>query len=341
LFGIQNWHQTKYPKKNKSEQKIITNTSTDKPPNEKEKKEIDYHSLLQNDLKVLDEKKEPDHIIAEEPDHEEQKEYNVSDSIWNKYYGDTYVVEWKDFINGLPFKVTQEQERQLVTIIDYSMTNSVTKYKFSEFLKGFGPLENCLENVKKVVGAEWFFGFISASESKKFLEPQPVGTFLVRFSGSRPGAFVLDYIIKPGHVRSVRLTSHESGGFAALIVGGKERVFKTLHEIVDTYTKINVLVHPFSSELPEQDWFYGDITRDEAETLLLGQKPGTFLIRFSKEPGCFAASFVGQDGSFLNGLVTKAPNGYQVKSQGVVFKNLHEVVQHYIAEKIFSQVCIS
>jgi len=50
--------------KNKSEQKIITNTSTDKPPNEKEKKEIDYHSLLQNDLNVLDDKKENDHLIA-------------------------------------------------------------------------------------------------------------------------------------------------------------------------------------------------------------------------------------------------------------------------------------
>jgi hypothetical protein len=106
--------------------------------------------------------------------------------------------------------------------------------------------------VKRVVAADWFFGFISASESKKFLEQEPVGTFLVRFSGSQPGAFVLDYLREPMKVRSVRLTSSPSGGFAALIEGGKERVFKTLHDVIDTYTQMKVLVHSFSSDLPEK-----------------------------------------------------------------------------------------
>jgi len=221
------------------------------------------------------------------------------------------------------------------------MTKSVTRYKFSEFLKGFGPLEKALENVKKVVAAEWFFGFISASESKKFWEQQPVGTFLVRFSGSRPGAFVLDYLREPMKVRSVRLTSHPSGGFSALIEGGKERVFKSLHEVVETYTTMNVLVHPFSSDLPEKDWFYGDISSEEAETLLESQKYGTFLIRFSNQPGCFAASFVGESNEIKKGLITKAQGGWQVKNQGMIFKTLDDLVAHYKKENIFSVPCQS
>lgn len=31
-------------------------------------------------------------------------------------------------------------------------------------------------------------------EAKKYLEFAPVGVFLVRFSGSRPGSFAIDYV---------------------------------------------------------------------------------------------------------------------------------------------------
>ncbi len=108
----------------------------------------------------------------------------------------------------------------------------------------------------------WFFGFISADEGKKFLELSPVGTFLIRFSGSKPGSFVLDYVPSPGKVISVRLNSHLSGtffvlmmmtlegGFSAMTSGGKDLVFKSLHEVVETYKAKNVLTHPFSSTLP-------------------------------------------------------------------------------------------
>jgi hypothetical protein len=109
--------------------------------------------------------------------------------------------------------------------------------------------------VKSVVSADWFHGFISANESKRFLEQQGVGTFLIRFSGSRPGSFVLDYVRTVGHVRSVRLTGHPDGGFAVLIEGpGQERtrVFKSLHELVETYTKMEVLSTPFESSLPKK-----------------------------------------------------------------------------------------
>jgi hypothetical protein len=72
-----------------------------------------------------------------------------------------------------------------------------------------------------------------------------MGTYLIRFSGSKPGSFVLDYVTKTGTVNSVRLNSHISGGFSAMVQGGqKEVVFKTLHELLETYINVNVLTQP-------------------------------------------------------------------------------------------------
>jgi hypothetical protein len=279
-------------------------------------------------------------------------------AVWDKRFGDVYVKEWSEFIVGLKIPISAEESSQLRTIIDYSRTGSVTRYKFIEFLKGFGPLERCVENVKRVVASDWFHGFISANESKKFLEQQPVGTFLIRFSGSRPGAFVLDYVREIGHVRSVRLKSHISGGFAAQgeRPGAKELIFKSLEDLVDTYRKMGVLTLPFSSSLTSKPWFYGDVTADEAELLLQGQPAGTFLIRFSGQRGHLAASYVGPqtaqstngmiraetiapgaDLKVQKGLITKHAAGWQVGGAGMVFGTVDELIVHYQEQKIFTQ----
>ena len=170
--------------------------------------------------------------------------------IWDNLFGNqVYVVPWNLFIrklNTTNVTIDNTAEKQLKTILDYSNTGSVTRFKFGEFLKGFGPtLEQCIENVNRVVSADWFVGFISANEGRKFLEQTTPGTFLIRFSGSKPGSFVLDYVTKTGQVSSVRLNSHITGGFSAAVQGGqKEVIFKSLHDLVDTYKNVKVLSVP-------------------------------------------------------------------------------------------------
>jgi len=100
---------------------------------------------------------------------------------------------------------------------------------------------------------------------------------------------------------------------------------------------MGLLKYPFSSKLPHSPWFHGDLTREEAEQLLKGHIAGTFLIRFSKEPGCYAASFVGKNGESQNGLITKSLGGYQVNRQGMSFVSLEDLIKHYIDLGIFSQ----
>lgn len=77
------------------------------------------------------------------------------------------------------------------------------------------------------------------------------------------------------------------------------------------------------------------MSREECEALLRDKSVGTFLIRLSSQPGCFAASFVGVDKSVKHGIITKHENGYQVKREGVVFKTLEALISHYYEEKIF------
>lgn len=255
------------------------------------------------------------------------------DEFWEKRFNALYVVPWPKFIAGLGIPVTEDDEQILKTILD--ATDTVLKPKFCAFLKAFGPIEKCILNVKKLVDVDWFHGYISSPESKKFLEATAPGTFIVRFSGSRPGYFVLDYSRGGNSVRSVRLQNQPNGGFLAPIEGGSERVFQSLDELVETYRKMGVLGLPFSSTLPQKPWFFGDVTREEASELLKDQPFGTFIIRFSNQPGCYAASFVGEQGGIKKGLLTKNEKGYQVNHQGLVFKNLDDLIKHYMEQNIF------
>lgn len=113
----------------------------------------------------------------------------------------------------------------------------------------------------------WFHGFINLNESKKFLEQQSPGTFLIRFSGSRPGAFVLDYVKEIGHVRSVRISNNPEGifsyskkiylflflgGFYAMTENNEKKIFKSLHELIYEYMNTGVLIKPFPSTLSKK-----------------------------------------------------------------------------------------
>lgn len=42
----------------------------------------------------------------------------------------------------------------------------------------------------------------------------------------------------------------------------------------------------------ERSWKLGNIIRNQAEALLRGKRDGTFLVRDSSKPGCYACSVV-------------------------------------------------
>jgi len=295
------------------------------------------------------------------------------DITWNHLFGEqTFVVSWEEFTNALRSEIefNEREENLLISILDNSFTGSVTRTKFSEFIKSFGPLSECMSNVIKIVSTPWFQGYMTAEESQKYLETEEVGTFLVRFSNSKGGAFALDYVrlaemnqaqplygpmlttnVRKSYEHAVESNSDYGSFFARKIVSSvliesvgigfklkenyTDKLFKTLQEVLNHYK--NVLVQPFVSNLANEPWFHGNINTDEAEELLRGQLPGTFLIRFSSQIGCFATSFVDYEGNVCKSLIKRVLGGFTFESSSDkrVFPTIRTLVEEFMNNKLF------
>jgi hypothetical protein len=160
---------------------------------------------------------------------------------------------------------------------------------------------------------------------------------LIRFSSSQPGSFALAFSTLGSNgdkaIVHILITSLGNKGFQVQEQETQTaRSFQNLYEIVDFYSVF--LQYPFQSSIPFESWFEGDYSSPEAQEALSGQKPGTFLVRFSSQAGSYAVSFVTRDGLITHSLIEHdgVPNGgYRIINEGqpIVFQNLNEVVQFY------------
>ena len=140
--------------------------------------------------------------------------------FWTSNWGNALHVPLNSFLSSLRSlfpTITLQQERQVQQILDFSNTESVSQYKFAEFLKGFGPFQSCVTNVSKILSETWFHGFLSGRESELLMKNQcePDGTFLVRFSKSKPGSFALAFL-KDGVVNHILIESCMPEGYKIL-----------------------------------------------------------------------------------------------------------------------------
>jgi hypothetical protein len=127
------------------------------------------------------------------------------------------------------------------------------------------------------------------------------GTFLMRFSSSKPGSFALAFTNAPQKVTHVIIRTTPDG--FSIFEQSKEKIFANLSLLVENYS--SMLTTAFDSTLPEEPWFYGDLSGEEAEKLLTGKKTGTFLIRFSSQPSYFAGSYVDAQGKVGKCLIAR------------------------------------
>uniref|UniRef100_UPI00398F23EF phosphatidylinositol 3-kinase regulatory subunit alpha isoform X2 n=1 Tax=Pristiophorus japonicus TaxID=55135 RepID=UPI00398F23EF len=78
----------------------------------------------------------------------------------------------------------------------------------------------------------------------------------------------------------------------------------------------------------ERTWNVGNINRTRAESLLRGKRDGTFLVRESSKPGCYACSVV-VDGDVKHCVINKTPTGYGFAEPYNLYNSLRELVLHY------------
>ncbi|XP_067376538.1 phosphatidylinositol 3-kinase regulatory subunit alpha-like isoform X2 [Channa argus] len=84
-------------------------------------------------------------------------------------------------------------------------------------------------------------------------------------------------------------------------------------------------------DLPHHDerlWRLGNINRSQAEALLRGKRDGTFLVRDSSKPGCYACSVV-VDGEVKHCVINKTSTGYGFAEPYNLYGSLKELVLHY------------
>ncbi|KAM4576360.1 phosphatidylinositol 3-kinase regulatory subunit alpha-like isoform 2-T5 [Odontesthes bonariensis] len=84
-------------------------------------------------------------------------------------------------------------------------------------------------------------------------------------------------------------------------------------------------------DLPHHDerlWRLGNINRCQAEALLRGKRDGTFLVRDSSKPGCYACSVV-VDGEVKHCVINKTGTGYGFAEPYNLYGSLKELVLHY------------
>jgi hypothetical protein len=232
----------------------------------------------------------------------------------------------------LDHQLSDGEKRLLQYVINMgNETPSIDVELFSGFLKGFGPLNVALSNVKSILGSNWFYGFLSHAEAIRLLETEPIGTYLVRFSLSKPGSFALEAtILNPEgqpFVLPIQINS-TPGGFAIHESESGDREFSSLHELISYYTAY--LLQPLDSTIPFEVWFHGEISSQEASALLARKPEGTFLLRFSSRPGCYASSFVEQ-GNVRHALILSVAGGYCVEGDTHVYKTVPELVQGFAA----------
>eukprot|EP01087_Luapelamoeba_hula_P024516 TRINITY_DN9358_c0_g1_i1.p1 TRINITY_DN9358_c0_g1~~TRINITY_DN9358_c0_g1_i1.p1 ORF type:complete len:557 (+),score=92.16 TRINITY_DN9358_c0_g1_i1:184-1854(+) len=288
------------------------------------------------------EEKEPYDSYAIRKDKEENSmqlsNRIISDSegkiMWAGLFGEeTFFVEWDRFLsslsNVLGSEINPDDAVLLRHVLDNSSTGYVNMYKWSEFLKGFGPLPEVVVNLRQTLLAPWFHGFLSSREAELLLEEQPVGTFLIRFSRSSGGSFALAFVQAPRKVLHILIRSAKPDGFH---IDEEEtsghKTFASLPDIIGHYHVY--LSSPFVSDLPRESWFHGDVSAQESSEMLAGQPEGTFLIRFSSRSGCFAASYVAE-GEIKHALIKGTPQGYQFDGEAEFFPTLPSLIEAYVA----------
>lgn len=294
--------------------------------------------------------KENGPTLTEDVAIEEEAENNVrlalmiedqdGKDLWAQLFGlETFMIEWEKFVTGLRKILTdikEDEEIVLQYILDNSNTGFINQHKFSEFLKGFGQVQDCVKNVKKIASAKWFYGFLSRQETEGLLRDQPAGTFLIRLSSSQPGSFALafSYQQPTGEKATSHILINSCGPNYQVqeAESGTARIFTSLHEIVDYYSVF--LQTPYQSNLPFEPWFEGDFSSSETQECLTGCQPGTFLVRFSSQVGSYAVSFINAEGNISHSLIEHegiSGGGYKIVNDGqpLVFNSLKEVVNYY------------
>ncbi|EFA82212.1 RING zinc finger-containing protein [Heterostelium album PN500] len=170
--------------------------------------------------------------------------------MWKKRFGKNIIfIQWSHFFEKLQTFLNvkaSDYEVNLKHIIDFTQDSFVSTYKFSTFLKWFGPLSKSLNNVIETIEAKTMSGFISGVEATRFLDKKSAGHYIIRFSKTYPGAFAVTFVENSCNIRHCLLYPVSNG----LTLLQPPDVFSNLTEFVISFSsKLKYAIGPVDASL--------------------------------------------------------------------------------------------
>eukprot|EP01065_Artemidia_motanka_P050664 TRINITY_DN8717_c0_g1_i1.p1 TRINITY_DN8717_c0_g1~~TRINITY_DN8717_c0_g1_i1.p1 ORF type:complete len:540 (+),score=133.34 TRINITY_DN8717_c0_g1_i1:62-1621(+) len=128
---------------------------------------------------------------------------------WQSAFGSALAVcDWQQFWRAMtangPGALLQpetaaawcEEERLLRMYIDFGNAGAASLYGLLLFACWFGPLDGALNRLQTLMSERVFFGFLGIGAASGMLGGKEPGTYMLRFSNSKPGSFAVDFVIK-------------------------------------------------------------------------------------------------------------------------------------------------
>ncbi|XP_043937724.1 1-phosphatidylinositol 4,5-bisphosphate phosphodiesterase gamma-2 isoform X2 [Protopterus annectens] len=171
------------------------------------------------------------------------------------------------------------------------------------------------------------------------------GTFLVRESDT----FFRDYTLsfwRSGRVQHCRIRSITEGDFIKYYLTDN-LTFESVYELIYHYRDIPLRCPEFELRLTDavpnpnphesKEWYYGNLSRGEAEEMLMRiPRDGAFLIRKREEPNSFAITFRAE-GKVKHCRIQQEGNLY-VLGTSAYFESLVELVNYYQKHQLYRKM---
>jgi len=97
----------------------------------------------------------------------------------------------------------------------------------------------------------WFQGDLTSVESAEMLHDQPIGTFLIRFSGSQVGNYAATFINFEKHIKHMLIQKIPGNRFQLDTEEGPRLIFHSMTEVVAHYKKLGVFKVPLPNPASE------------------------------------------------------------------------------------------
>jgi len=196
-------------------------------------------------------------------------------------YDDKVIKQWKKLFFDL-YKNRKTKDIEIDCQNDQAFWKAISK---------LGDVSKYIDSIRKFINEKWFFGFLPRDVSQNFLSQEEIGTWLIRASETKPFGFVLEYRSDEKSITAMLVRSHPNGFILDQEHHASEMSFETIPEVIESWGGER-LKKPFTSEIPKMPGFYGQFNGEEAQKFLTGAAVGTYIIRFSSQPGCYAISYI-------------------------------------------------